>query len=144
MSLMKLSPESVRLRRIAKAYAAGEFSMHEYRQARRDVIGNFTTQSMDDDDTQPRWDTPTIKLADHLQSSQHKQSGQVNQITQRKVNSPMLWLAMFALLCVAVFASRAFSATTRRSCSASSTRFAARAGEARPVASRLNRCIVLL
>ena len=111
MSLMKLSPESVRLRRIAKAYAAGEFSMHEYRQARRDVIGNFTTQSMDDDDTQPRWDTPTIKLADHLQSSQHKQSGQVNEITQRKVNSPMLWLAMFALLCVAVFASRAFSAT---------------------------------
>ena len=111
MSLMKLSPESVRLRRIAKAYAAGEFSMLEYRQARRDVIANYVTQSLDDDDTQPRWDTPTIKLADHLQSSQDMQSAQVNQITQRKVNSPILWLAMFALLCIAVFASRTFAAT---------------------------------
>lgn len=111
MSLMKLSPESVRLRRIAKAYAAGEFSLREYRQARRDVIANFATQTLDDDDTQPRWDTPTVKLADRMQSTQHLQSGQVNQITQRKVNSPMLWLAMFALLCVAVYASRGFAST---------------------------------
>lgn len=54
MSLMKLSPETVRLRRIAKAFAAGEFSEEEYRLARREVIANFVPTSMDDDDTQPR------------------------------------------------------------------------------------------
>jgi hemolysin activation/secretion protein len=54
MSLMKLSPESVRLRRIAKAFAAGEFSQQEYRSARREVIVNFVAVPVDDDDTQPR------------------------------------------------------------------------------------------
>ena len=54
MSLMKLSPETVRLRRIAKAFAAGEFSEEEYRLARREVIVNFVPMAMDDDDTQPR------------------------------------------------------------------------------------------
>ena len=41
MSLMKLAPETVRLRRVAKAHAMGEFSMAEYRQARREVIDNL-------------------------------------------------------------------------------------------------------
>jgi hemolysin activation/secretion protein len=54
MSLMKLAPESVRLRRIAKAFAAGEFSEEEYRTARREVISNFVPSPLDDDDTQPR------------------------------------------------------------------------------------------
>ena len=54
MSLMKLAPESVRLRRIAKACAAGEFSAEEYRLARREVIANFVPSPLDDDDTQPR------------------------------------------------------------------------------------------
>ena len=54
MSLMKLSPESVRLRRIAKAFAAGEFSQQEYRSARREVIVNFVAVPVGDDDTQPR------------------------------------------------------------------------------------------
>jgi len=54
MSLMKLAPESVRLRRIARACAAGEFSAEEYRSARREVITNFVPAELDDDDTQPR------------------------------------------------------------------------------------------
>ena len=45
MSLMKLAPETVRLRRVAKAHAMGEFSLAEYRQARREVIDNFDTAS---------------------------------------------------------------------------------------------------
>lgn len=38
MSLLQLSPEAVRLRRVAKACAAGEMSRLEYRQARREMI----------------------------------------------------------------------------------------------------------
>ena len=53
MTLMKLSPASTRLRRMAKAYAAGEFSVAEYREARRRLIENFAPMP-DDDDTQPR------------------------------------------------------------------------------------------
>jgi len=54
MSLMKLSPETVRLRRIAKAFAAGEFSQQEYRTARREAIANYVVTPADDDETQPR------------------------------------------------------------------------------------------
>lgn len=54
MTLMKLSPETVRLRRVAKAYAAGEFSRVEYRTARREVIANFRPDSNSEDDTQRR------------------------------------------------------------------------------------------
>ena len=43
MSLLTLSPESTRLRRVAKAHAAGEISLHEYREARRQVIRKFAT-----------------------------------------------------------------------------------------------------
>lgn len=54
MTLMKLAPETVRLRRVAKAHAMGEFSMAEYRQARREVIDNFEPYRVAEDDTQPR------------------------------------------------------------------------------------------
>jgi len=54
MSLMKLAPETVRLRRVARAHALGEFSMAEYRQARREVIDNFEAYRAEEDDTQPR------------------------------------------------------------------------------------------
>lgn len=57
MTLMKLAPEIVRLRRVAKAYAAGEFSRMEYRQERREVIENFQPDAIGDDDTQPRFAT---------------------------------------------------------------------------------------
>lgn len=55
MKLMRLAPESVRLRRIARAWAAGEFSQSEYRRARAQVIDRFAEQDPDGDDTQPRW-----------------------------------------------------------------------------------------
>jgi hypothetical protein len=41
MSLLKLTPESERLRRIAKAHAAGELSQGEYRRIRTGVIETF-------------------------------------------------------------------------------------------------------
>lgn len=45
MSLLQLSPEAVRLRRIAKACAAGEMSRLEYRQARRELIRHCSAVS---------------------------------------------------------------------------------------------------
>ena len=53
MKLLKLAPESQRLRRMAKAFAAGELSRIDYREARRQIIDNFVPY-VADDDTQPR------------------------------------------------------------------------------------------
>ena len=60
MSLLKLTPESERLRRIAKAHAAGEISRGEFRNIRSGVIDGFREASLRDvgdvgDATQPRW-----------------------------------------------------------------------------------------
>ncbi len=57
MSLLKLSPEAIRLRRIAKACAAGELSRLEYREARRAMIDKFVASRLRNaEDTQPRFD----------------------------------------------------------------------------------------
>jgi hypothetical protein len=57
MTLLRLSPDSERLRRIAKAHAAGELSTPEYRRIRADVIERFGAAGVEDqgDDTEPRW-----------------------------------------------------------------------------------------
>lgn len=44
MSLLKLSPESDRLRRLAKANAAGELDTDEYRRMRSEVIEAFRSE----------------------------------------------------------------------------------------------------
>ena len=57
MSLMQLSPDSLRLRRVVKAYAAGEMSLQAYRDIRAEVVrahenpGSFT---LDEDATEQR------------------------------------------------------------------------------------------
>jgi len=68
MTLLRLSPDSERLRRIAKAHAAGELSTPDYRRIRSEVIDGFGGGALADqggDDTQPRWIdrsiAPTIK-----------------------------------------------------------------------------------
>jgi len=58
MTLLRLSPDSERLRRIAKAHAAGELSTPDYRRIRTEVIDGFGGGTLADqggDDTQPRW-----------------------------------------------------------------------------------------
>ena len=61
MTLLRLSPDSERLRRIAKAHAAGELSTPDYRRIRAEVIERFSSGEAEEfDDTQPRWlDRPT-------------------------------------------------------------------------------------
>ena len=69
MTLLRLSPDSERLRRIAKAHAAGELSTPDYRRIRAEVIERFGGDTAADhgDDTEPRWldrpaaPTPAIK-----------------------------------------------------------------------------------
>ncbi|MFW6094543.1 MAG: hypothetical protein ACODAC_11270 [Pseudomonadota bacterium] len=62
MTLMKLRPEVVRLRRIARAHAAGEVDEAEYRRARREVIDNFSPPPPDGELTRPRWsEAPTLR-----------------------------------------------------------------------------------
>ena len=57
MSLLPLSAEVVRLRRVAKACQAGELSRLEYRQSRRDVIRKFADGNNSlNEDTVPRFD----------------------------------------------------------------------------------------
>lgn len=60
MSLMRLAPECVRLRRMAKAHAAGEMSQNAYRDARRAVIDGFSDPLLADDDTRRRGE-PTLR-----------------------------------------------------------------------------------
>ena len=48
MKLMKLAPESQRLRRMVKAFAAGELDRLEYREARRQIIDDFVPFVADD------------------------------------------------------------------------------------------------
>jgi hypothetical protein len=55
MSLLKLAPDSERLRRIARAYAAGEVAESEYRRIRSEVIDRFAPGTNVGDDTEQRW-----------------------------------------------------------------------------------------
>ncbi len=57
MTLLRLSPDSERLRRIAKAHAAGELATIDYRRIRAEVIEGFAETGVDTpgDDTEPRW-----------------------------------------------------------------------------------------
>jgi hypothetical protein len=60
MSLLKLAPDSERLRRIARAYAAGEVDEAEYRLIRAEVIDSFVPDPHLGDDTQQRWSPPAM------------------------------------------------------------------------------------
>lgn len=60
MKLMRLSPLAQRLRRVARAYAAGESTIEEYRQARRVILaelGRPVARKLDD--THRRGDVTT-------------------------------------------------------------------------------------
>jgi hypothetical protein len=67
VTLLRLTPDGERLRRIAKAHAAGELSTSDYRRIRSDVIERFAALDGDitGDDTQQRWiDRTPVAAAD--------------------------------------------------------------------------------
>jgi hypothetical protein len=75
MTLLRLSPDGERLRRIAKAHAAGELSTPDYRRIRSDVIESFAQDGADDvagDVTQQRRferPMPLPPIADHVEDT---------------------------------------------------------------------------
>ena len=96
MRLLQLSPEVVRLRRVAKACCAGELSRTEYRQARREVIDKFVQSvSHDSEDTVPRYDPDVTQRRAPVMA-------QSAQVVQRPVWP--LWTLLLALLVAALLA----------------------------------------
>ncbi len=90
MSLLQLSPEANRLRRIAKACAAGELTRLEYREARRAMIDKFVCgQERHSEDTQPRFD---------LDITQRRPAVAIGDDEQAASPNWMLWTAVVLLL----------------------------------------------
>lgn len=89
MKLANYSPDVTRLRRIAKACAAGELSRSEYRRARREVIANLAVKTGHRDDTVPRFDGDTTVRRDFA-------------IAERPVANTnrlnLLWLLLFLVV----------------------------------------------
>ncbi len=99
MSLMRLAPECVRLRRMARAWAAGEMTQAEYRRARRELIDGFPTVAPVDDDTQPRFlDEPTLR-SDSRFSGRLSVTAETEEVTQN--DRRWLWLAGLILVLAA-------------------------------------------
>jgi hypothetical protein len=61
---LKLPPESVRLRRLVRAVAAGEISEGEYRRARREIIDGFAAGPADARDVVARPGGETLRRSD--------------------------------------------------------------------------------
>lgn len=90
MKLATYSPEVSRLRRVAKACAAGELSRSEYRDVRRKVIVGMTGEGALDEATRPRFlEETTVRRAIPLYRS-----------TESAKRQPMLWFLLFCLLLV--------------------------------------------
>lgn len=103
MKLLRLTPDGERLRRVAKAHAAGELSTADYRRIRSDVIERFSAQDGDitGDDTQQRWvDRPTTAATDAGAEAKPSRAG--------RRASGVVWLMGAALLLIVLFASGLF------------------------------------
>jgi len=107
MTLLRLSPDGERLRRIAKAHAAGELSTPDYRRIRSDVIESFAQAGAADvsgDDTQQRWlerPAPLPPIADHVMESARSPEAA---LTARPLRRPLVWLGVGVAFAIAVAA----------------------------------------
>ncbi|MEM7078116.1 MAG: POTRA domain-containing protein [Pseudomonadota bacterium] len=109
MSLMHLNPAVKRLRRVAKAHAAGEISRWEYRETRRQIIRQFSPSMPDVDDTLPR-----VVLEPTLEHSLPDGGVGVTTPSPRRIR-PLLWglgLLLVTLLMLSPLPGLAASATT--------------------------------
>lgn len=94
MSLLKLAPEVTRLRRIAKACAAGELSRTEYRQARRAVIEEFSvSHGQGLEDTVPRFD---------VEITQRRNKPQTQPVQTVSRQNSLTWILLFVLVLAAL------------------------------------------
>ena len=102
MTLLPLTPDGERLRRIAKAHAAGELSTVDYRRIRGDVIERFAAHDGDitGDDTQQRWVERAATTA--------AQSEDAAAATQRPRPARVGWVMAAGLLLIVLLASGMF------------------------------------
>jgi hypothetical protein len=119
MTLLRLSPDGERLRRIAKAHAAGELSTPDYRRIRSDVIESFALDGAGDltgDDTQQRWlerPAPLPPIADRVDDDLPSAPEVLPQrsrptidaaSTSRRPSRPLLWLAAGFVIAIVIAA----------------------------------------
>ncbi len=107
MTLLRLSPDSERLRRIAKAHAAGELSTPDYRRIRTEVIERFASGEAEEhgDDTQPRWLERPIPAAAPIEPTP------VNEALPRTSRRVWWWALVVSVIVIAVGATAAWSNT---------------------------------
>ena len=107
MKLMRLSPLSQRLRRVARAHAAGETSIADYRQARRQLLAEVVPlPARKVDDTHRRGEVADItrRTATHPRQAQNvsKEGSDRRTEGQRKRPVRYRWLigSLGALLAI--------------------------------------------
>jgi hemolysin activation/secretion protein len=111
MTLLRLSPDSERLRRIAKAHAAGELSTPDYRRIRAEVIERFGGDTVADhgDDTEPRWLERPAAPAPAIKTDP---SRAVPEIAHAMSRSRLWWIvAIVSVIAVAVGSATAWGST---------------------------------
>ncbi len=96
MKFMRLPPDVVRLRRIARAHMAGECSQEEYRTLRREVLDNFR-RGRPDDNTARRdgWD-------DTLRATEHYHALGEKTVDSPSADAGRFWLVAVVGLALAV------------------------------------------
>lgn len=104
MSLLRLHPEVVRLRRLARACAAGEVSDSEYRLARREVIRGFSrldsgaVPSPSTDDTQTRDATERRAVSPDFSQTTLKAVTMPDASKTPTARPALFWLAVLLLV----------------------------------------------
>lgn len=104
MSLLRLHPEVVRLRRLARACAAGEVSDDEYRLARRQVIRDFSSlgpgaiAGLSTDDTQSRDATQRRVVSNEFSQTTLDVVAMPDVPKPIGARSALLWLSFVLLL----------------------------------------------
>ncbi|MCR9277680.1 MAG: hypothetical protein NXH85_06865 [Pseudomonadaceae bacterium] len=107
MSLLRLHPEVVRLRRLARACAAGEVSDEEYRLARRQVIRDFSALESgadsvaSDDDTQTRDATQRRMVTNELSQTTLEVIDMPDASKAAGSRSTLIWLLLVSFLMLA-------------------------------------------
>jgi len=101
--LLKLPPEAVRLRRLARALGAGEVSEAEYRRARREIIDAFTAVPADAKGAERGFGDTTLRRGDAPRAGAGTAAGGTRPgvVTTSGARRRWWWLLVLALVLTA-------------------------------------------
>ena len=97
MSLLKLAPESDRLRRLTKAHAAGELAKSEYRRLRAEVIAGFGSEPEDDAS-----DVTERRALESDPAPRTPSAPRATPPTDARPRAPRLWGWLFGVVVVSI------------------------------------------